>query len=89
MLDIGDGNYLELFERDASKQVAGEASFLHLCLRCDDVEAATESARKAGARVQTEPFSPESFKKIGVEAKISFIFGPSGEIVEFFQCPQL
>ena len=89
MLDTGDGNYLEIFERDAAKSTVGEASVLHICLRCDDVEAATQIAREAGARVKTEPFSPETFQKIGLNAKIAFIYGPDGEIIEFFECAQL
>lgn len=89
MLDMGDGNYVEIFEREADKQRVGEANLLHLCLRCDDIIAATEIARRAGATVKTEPFSPETFQKIGIEAKIAFILGPSGEIIELFECAQL
>lgn len=89
MLDTGDGNYLEIFEREAAKQTVGEASLLHLCLRCDDVEKAVEIARGAGATVKTEAFSPETFQKIGLPAKIAFILGPDGEIIEFFECAQL
>lgn len=89
MLDTGDGNYLEIFERDAAKQTVGEANLLHLCLRCDDVEAAVEIARSAGATIKTEAVSPETFQKIGIEAKIAFILGPNGEIIEFFECAQL
>ncbi len=89
MLSMGDGNYLEIFEREAEKQRVGEANLLHLCLRCDDGIAATEIARRAGAEVKTKPFSPETFQKIGIEAKIAFISGPSGEIIEFFECAQL
>ncbi len=89
MLDTGDGNYLEIFERDQSKQTVGEANLLHLCLRCDDVAEAVEIARRAGAVVKTEAFSPETFQKIGIQAKIAFILGPDGEIIEFFECAQL
>ncbi len=89
MLDTGDGNYLEIFERDAAKQTVGEANILHLCLRCDDCAAATEIARNAGATVKTEAFSPETFQKIGLNAKIAFILGPNGEIIEFFECAEL
>ncbi|PQV63603.1 glyoxylase I family protein [Abditibacterium utsteinense] len=89
MLDTGDGNYLEVFERDAAKQRVGEANILHLCFRTDDCAGAVETARSAGAIVTTETFSPETFTKIGIDAKIAFISGPSGEIIEFFECAQL
>ncbi len=89
MLDTGDGNYLEIFEREASSQRVGEANILHLCFRTSDCAGAVEAARNAGATVQTETFSPETFQKIGLDAKIAFILGPSGEIIEFFECSQL
>ena len=89
MLDTGDGNYLEIFEREAQKQRVGEANILHLCFRTDDCARAVETARSAGASVTTETFSPETFQKIGIDAKIAFISGPNGEIIEFFECPQL
>ncbi len=89
MLDAGDGNYLEIFEREAEKQRVGEANILHLCFRCDNCEAAVEVARAAGATVTTEAVAPEVFAKMGLGAKIAFVLGPSGEIIEFFECPQL
>ena len=89
MLDTGDGNYLEVFERDAEKQRTGEANILHLCFRTQDCAAAVEVARSAGATVTTETFAPETFQKMGLDAKIAFVSGPSGEIIEFFECPQL
>src|SRR5688572_14948914 len=56
MLDTGDGNYLEVFERDADPNgVPSEAAILHFCFRTDDVVAATERARAAGAEITVEP----------------------------------
>lgn len=101
MLDTGDGNYLEVFERDASPQAdspqadqstlgaAPEPNILHFCLRADDVDAAVERARAAGAQVTVEPKYPEPFEKIGLKARIAFIKGPDGEICEFFQSEAL
>ena len=89
MLDTGDGNYLEVFERDPANQRVGEANLLHLCFRCDDIEAAVEVARSAGATVTTEVVAPEVFSKMGLGAKIAFVTGPDGEIIEFFECAQL
>lgn len=96
MLDTGDGNYLEVFERDAPSRApqstleAGEEpNILHFCLRADDVDAAVERAQAAGAEVMVEPKYPEPFEKIGLKAKIAFIKGPDGEICEFFQSDAL
>jgi glyoxylase I family protein len=96
MLDTGDGNYLEVFERDATPQAdqstlgaADEPNILHFCLRADDVDAAVERARAAGAQVTVEPKYPEPFEKIGLKAKIAFVKGPDGEICEFFQSDAL
>jgi glyoxylase I family protein len=98
---MGDGNYLEIFERDVVPQAHGsvanqstsgaaeEPNILHFCLRADDVDAAVERARAAGAEVTVEPKYPEPFQKIGLKAKIAFIKGPDGEICEFFQSEAL
>ncbi len=91
MLDTGDGNYLEIFERDAldGGPTDDSAAILHIALRADDCEAATERARSAGAVVTLEPKIPEPFTKLGLKTKISFVKGPDGEIVEFFECDEL
>ncbi|RYG73435.1 VOC family protein [bacterium] len=89
MLDTGDGNYLEIFERAVAPTPTGEANILHLCFRVNDCAQAVEVARAAGAFVKTETFAPEVFEKMGLDAKIAFILGPDGEIIEFFECPQL
>ena len=90
MLDTGDGNYLEIFEREGEPlPTSGEANILHFALRCDDCEAATEAARAAGAKVTMEPKVPDAFTELGSRTKISFVQGPDGEVVEFFQSRDL
>ncbi len=90
MLDTGDGNYLEIFEREGvASEVTGEPHILHFALRCDDCVAATEVARAAGAKVTLEPTSPGVFTALGLKTKISFVLGPDGEIVEFFESNDL
>ena len=89
MLDTGDGNYLEIFERAVTPTHSGEPNLLHLCFRADDVEKAVETARSAGARVKTEPTVPLPFTKLGLTTKIAFVEGPDGEIVEFFESKDL
>ncbi|HEY0073016.1 MAG TPA: VOC family protein [Abditibacteriaceae bacterium] len=91
MLDTGDGNYLEIFEREAIENGPDDnrASILHFALRADDCEAAVEKARAAGAEVTLEPKVPEPFTQLGLKTKIAFIKGPDGEIVEFFESENL
>jgi glyoxylase I family protein len=89
MLDTGDGNYLEIFERAAAPAVSmpdgAEPNILHLCFRTDDCDAATERARAAGAEVTSEPRSLAVFGEPKIPIRISFIKGPDGEICEWFQ----
>lgn len=92
MLDTGDGNHLEIFERVGSPVEPTddyEPHILHLCFRSDDCAAATERARAAGGEVTVEPKQPPPFQKIGLDATIAFVKGPDGEIIEFFQCDAL
>lgn len=91
MLDTGDGNYLEIFERDAIENGPDDnrASILHFALRAANCEAALEKARAAGAEVTLEPKIPEPFTELGLKTKIAFIKGPDGEIVEFFESENL
>lgn len=92
LLDVGDGNYLEVFERDPlpageAGAPAIEAPILHLCFRADNCDEAIERARAAGVEVTVEPKSLELGGQIPV--RIAFFKGPDGEIVEFFQNQQL
>jgi glyoxylase I family protein len=86
MLDTGDGNYLEIFERDPTPEpVPSEAAILHFCFRTDDCDAALERARAAGAQVTMEPKSLTPFGNPPIPIRIAFFKGPDGEICELFQ----
>lgn len=86
MLDTGDGNYLEIFERDpVPGGVVSEAAILHFCFRTDDTDAALERARAAGAEVTVEPKTIMIGGEGGVEVRLAFFKGPDGEICELFQ----
>ncbi len=85
MLDTGDGNYLEVFERESVEATTGESPILHLCFRVDDCDAAVERARAAGAEVTVEPKTLEPFPNQDFSVRLAFIKGPDGEICEFFQ----
>lgn len=86
MLDTGDGNYLEIFERDADPGgVPSEAAILHFCLRTTDCDAATERARAAGMEVTVEPKDLAVFGEPKIQIRLSFFKGPDGEICELMQ----
>ena len=90
LLDVGDGNYLEIFERESgSKPAEGEGNLLHWCLRTENCEAATEVARAAGAEVTVEPKVPDVFTARGLKTRIAFVKGPDGEVLEFFESNDL
>jgi glyoxylase I family protein len=86
LLDTGDGNYMELFERPSEQPIIDEGPILHFAFRTTDVDGVTERARSAGYEVIVEPKdhvipSPE----LGpVKIRISFFRGPDGEQVELF-----
>jgi glyoxylase I family protein len=85
MLDTGDGNYLEIFERP-DLPAPGEGHLVHFALRTTDCDAALARARAAGAPVTMEPKSleiPSTPRPTPV--RIAFCKGPEGEVIEFFQ----
>jgi glyoxylase I family protein len=86
MLDTGDGNYLELFERPSQPRPSEEGVLLHFALRTSDCSAALERARSAGCEVTTEP------KDVVIKSaprptpvRLAFFKGPDGEVIELFQ----
>ena len=92
MMDVGDGNYLEIFagrEGDPNEELP-EGALIHFALRTDDTDAALEKARALGATVTMEPkrvFPPNGERPL--EFWIAFIKGFNGEVVEFFHNSEL
>ncbi len=86
LLDTGDGNYMELFERTNQPPVDAEGTVLHIAFRTTDTDAATERVRKAGYKITIEPKDHviES-RPYAIPIRISFFIGPDGEVIEFFQ----
>jgi glyoxylase I family protein len=84
MLDTGDGNYLEMFERPG-RQAPSEGAVLHFALRTEDCDGAIERARAAGAEVTVEPKDVDIPSAPSFPVRIAFFKGPDGEIVEVFQ----
>jgi glyoxylase I family protein len=90
LLDLGDGNYLELFaggSEDAPDSPDG--AYLHLALRSDDVDAALKNAVSAGARITAEPKDVPINGDRPLTFRIAFCKGPNGEIIEFFHNDEL
>lgn len=84
MIDAGDGNYIEVFERPAF--ASAENTILHFALRTDDCSGMTEIVRAAGRPITMEPKEVIIDSNKGpVPVKISFFTGPDGEVVELFE----
>ena len=86
LLDTGDGNYMELFERPNQPPVNEEGTILHIAFRTSDTKAATERVRKSGYPITIEPkdhLIPS--KPFEIPVKLSFFTGPDGEVIEFFE----
>ena len=79
----GDGGYMELFERPHHR--GEEGRLIHLALRVADCRAAHAAALEAGAREKTAPKDIEIPSNPAYPVTISFITGPDGEEIEFFQ----
>lgn len=88
MLDTGDGNYLEIFERPEQPLIDEEAAILHFAIRTDDCNAAIERVRAAGMPITTEPTDVQLDTTVGpnpLPIRIAFFKGPDGEVVELFE----
>jgi glyoxylase I family protein len=89
LLDIGDGNYVELFASKPGQVPEPDEEhvawpYFHLALRSMDVDADIEKVRVLGCRITIEPKSVD----VGDPAKtirVGFFLGPDGEVLEFFQ----
>ena len=77
MLDMGDGSHIELFAPgEKSEETMQSPLMMHLALFVEDVDAAIETVRFAGAEANLEPREVQ----IGSQkAKISFFNGTSEE----------
>lgn len=88
LLDIGDGNYVELFASRPGQipDPAGDAPepwpYFHLALRTDNVDADIAHVRALGCPLTVEP---KSVDVNGKTIRVGFFLGPDGEVLEFFQ----
>jgi glyoxylase I family protein len=94
LMDTGDGNYIEILAGGApgEKPPWGEgAALAHVALRTTDVDAATETAKLAGAVIMLGPKDATLGRAGGkqVTVRLSFVHAPGGEVIEFFQSREL
>jgi glyoxylase I family protein len=91
LLDMGDGNYLELFasKPDQVPALDSEAPppwpYFHLALRSSDVSADIEKVRALGCKITVEPKSVDVGYEVKKTIRVGFFLGPDGEVLEFFQ----
>jgi len=87
LIDMGSKEYFELFS-DGEKRTHDDAeagSFLHLALRVKDTKAAYARAIEYGASPLTEPKHVDIPSDPVLPVSLSFVKGPDGEQIEFFQ----
>ncbi|NLS76522.1 MAG: VOC family protein [Chloroflexi bacterium] len=84
LLDTGDGNYIEI-SSGGSAEPRPEGVILHYALRTDNVDAAIERARAAGAPITIEPKDVTFNSVPPTPVRIGFCKGPDGELIEFFK----
>lgn len=88
LLDIGDGNYVELFASrpgqisDPTEDAPEPWPYFHLALRTEDVDADIAHVRSLGCPITIEP---KSVDVNGKTIRVGFFLGPDGEVLEFFQ----
>lgn len=87
LLDAGNGAMIELFSDGAERTCFTEQAglYIHLALRVKDSKAAFARALEYGAKVKMEPKEMELPSEPPIPATISFVKGPDGEEVEFFE----
>ena len=86
LLDVGDGSYLEVLAGGPKDPPAG-GPLGHFAVRTDDVDAAIERVRRAGAKIRLEPrdVTPKNSRPFQISMRIAFCYGPGGEEIEFFK----
>ena len=87
MVDIGGGNKLELFSDCTGRTTypTDAGTFVHLAFRVADTKAAFERALKYGAVEHILPKEMTMPSDPPYPVALSFVKGPDGELLEFFQ----
>ena len=83
MIDLGNRNYLEVFEE--SRDVGRRSAIVHFALRCGSCDEAVTVARAAGADIMSEAHDFYVPSELPFTCRIAFCRGPNGEEIEFYQ----
>lgn len=84
LLDIGNGEYIEVIAQTADQGPASgqQHPWMHLALATSDPDAVWRRAVDAGCRSVLEP---KDVHLDSVAARIAFFEGPNGEVIELFR----
>jgi catechol 2,3-dioxygenase-like lactoylglutathione lyase family enzyme len=96
MLDAGDGNYFEIFPRDpGAPETEPPFPLNHIALHTTDIEAIYKRALQHGGRPHAFQLPEKSWDGAPLAvtmhgapergARIAFVRGPDGELIEFFE----
>ncbi len=87
LIDIGNGSYFELFsDGTPSEETEPKAgSFFHLALSVADTRQAFDRAVACGGVPHVAPKEVVLGENGEIRAALSFVKGPDGEQIEFFQ----
>jgi glyoxylase I family protein len=91
MLDTGAGDYLEIFAGGPAVPpaivgpMAQAGPSIHFAIRTANTDAATARAVAAGFSVTVPPKDVTIPSTPPTPVRISFVSGPAGEVIEFFQ----
>ena len=87
LLDIGDGNKLELFAKPDMVHTS-EGPFIHLAFSVQNVDEAYRIALEKGATPDKPPFELDlDSQPLKITLRVAFVKGPDGETLEF--CKQV
>ena len=81
MVDLGDNAVVELLPGGTGCEETN-AHWAHAALTVDDARCAYRRALDAGAKSKIEP---KDVRLGSMDVTIAFVYGPDGEVLEFFQ----
>jgi glyoxylase I family protein len=81
MVSTGDNSRLEILPQEEENELPKEGKVAHIALFTDDVDACVARVTEAGYKVTIEP---KDVALGELPARIAFVDGAGGEIVEFF-----
>jgi glyoxylase I family protein len=89
LLDIGGGEYIELFaggKKAGATDGSAAGHWQHIALTPDSIDDAYNTAIAAGAKSQIAPKDvPLASSPKPMTLRIAFVEGPDGEVIEFFK----